>query len=77
MEQHGQIDAADHIDLSWCEARQREIGRCAGKHVCKNDDALACIAGFDRVSDFVTALINVIFSFDGKRFKRILRTNHM
>ena len=75
LDQHRQVDAADHLDAAAVHHRDREVRRRAAEHVGEQHDAAAVLNARHRAEDVGAALLHVVFGADRDRFESRLRTD--
>src|SRR6516225_2026361 len=77
LDQHGKIDAGEHLDLGTAHDRDREVRGRAAEHVGEDGDPFARVHALDRLDDVVAALLDVVVGIDGHRLDLGLRPHHM
>jgi hypothetical protein len=77
LDEHGQIDTCQHLDLHIIHDRNGKIGWRAAKHVRQHDNAISDIDLAGSGDNIGAALLHVIIGADGDGEKLVLWTDHM
>ena len=77
LDQHGQVDACDHLDLGLVHDADGKVAGRAAEHVGQQHDAAAVIHLGDAVEDVETALLHVVVRPDADRGDLLLLAHYV
>src|SRR5262249_60036752 len=77
FDQHGQVDAGEHLDLRSVHHRDRQVRRGAAEHVGQDRDAVTAVHPFDCFNDVVASAFHVVVRPDRYRFDLLLLPHHV